>query len=234
MNYKSLTLPTLIPILLLFFSASRISAQETQKSRAIKLYTNFLWDNTGVLAGTRFGYFSPAMVIKQPRGNFHEIELSRLQFNKTMGEIIIITDSIGNPVQRVYENITAEIFLAFRYDYNFRFFKSKKESRIRPYLGFSVGPYYSYLKYDPMISSSFPSKGHIFGANFSLIPRVQYMINERWFIDVNFPVNIADISWQYKKVNNPAIQENERSTSEIEISEFPAIFQFRIGLGFTL
>ncbi len=172
MNYKIKTISVFISILAFFFSASSLSAQDIQKSLAIKLYTNFLWDNTGELTETQFGYFSPAMVINQPNGNFHEIELSRLQFNKTMGEIIIITDSTGNPIQRVYENVTKDIFVGFRYEYSIRFLKRKEEARLRPYLGLSVNPYYSYLRYDPMVSSSFPSTGHIFGADFSLIPRI--------------------------------------------------------------
>ena len=134
MNYKIKTISVFISILVISLSTTAISGQNSQKSIAVKLYTNFLWDNTEALTETRFGYFSPALAKNLPNGNFHEFELSRLQFNKTMGEIIIYTDSLGNPTQRVYENVTTDIFIGFRYEYNIRFFKSKEEARLRPYL----------------------------------------------------------------------------------------------------
>lgn len=130
--------------------------------------------------------------------------------------------------------MTADIFVGFRYEYNIRFFRSKEEARLRPCLGFSVNPYYSYLRYSPMVSSSFPAKGHMVGANLFLIPRVQYIINKKWFIDLNIPLHLAGIEANIKRIENPTMPDHERGTSTIEFSEFPAIFQFRIGLGLNL
>ena len=135
---------------------------------------------------------------------------------------------------KISGSLTTDIYIGFRYEYNIRFFKSREEAKLRPSLGFSINPYYSNLSYKPMISLSYPSSRHVFGANFSLIPRIHYYLNDKWFLDLNIPINLASLSWNINREENPTSTEQERNTSTIELSEFPGIFQFRIGVGLTL
>ena len=244
---KEIKTTTLIFFLLTFLlSGLTTFGQENQKNKIVKLYTNLSltstetslsFDTTNLTSTieknkeTQIGYFTPSITFVLPNGNFQEFELSRLVINNTNSETIIINDSPGKTIQTVSGQRTTNILIAFRYEYDIMFFKKKEEAKLRPYLGFGVNPYFSNSKYRPIVSNLFPINQNNFGVTLSIIPRLNYNLNEKWFVDFNIPINLADINWTFDKVDNPTLTEQQRTTTTIEYSTFPSKFLFRLGLG---
>ena len=220
--------------------------QENQKNKVIKLYSNISLTRTETtlnqspynLTSTvennnemQIGYFTPSIAFVLPNGNFHEIELSQLVINNTNNETIVIDDSSGQTVQPISGQITTNVSIAMRYEYDVLFFKKKEGAKLMPYLGFSMNPYFSNKKYSSKISTSFPTNQNSFGALLSIVPRLNYNLNENWFIDVNVPVNIVDLNVTVNSNDNPALTEQQRSSSTLGFAMFPSKFLVRFGVG---
>jgi len=243
------TLKSLVAVTLLIagsISFNQAKGQENQNNKTIKLYTNFGWTSTERTLGfnttnlisrieknkeTKIGYFTPSIAIVLPNGNFQEFELSRLEINNTNSETNLTNDSTGKTIQIVSGQKVTNILIAFRYEYNIMFLKKKEGAKIRPYLGFSANPYFYNSKYRPIVSNLFPTNQNNFGVTLSIIPRLIYNLNEKWFVDFNIPINLADVNWTFDKVDNPVLTEQERTTTTVEYSTLPNKFLFRLGVG---
>ena len=69
------------------------------------------------------------------------------------------------------------------------------------------------------------------GVVLSIIPRLNYNIGERWVLDLNIPVNLADMNRNMEKVENPSTEVSEQKTTSTEFLLLPEKFQVRLGLG---
>lgn len=224
-------------------------AQENDNHKTIKLYTNFGWANTEETLSfdttnwtstieqnqeIQMGHFSPSVSISLANGNFHEFELSRLLFNHTNSVTNLVIDSTGKTVQTIAGQKTTNVLLGFRYAYDMMLFKKKEGTKIQSYLGFSANPYFSNSKYVPIVSASYPTNQNNIGVTLSIIPRLNYNLNDKWFLDFNIPINIIDVNWTFKSDQNPALIEQLQTTTTGEFSTFPRKFLFRFGVGFRL
>ncbi|MDQ3048793.1 MAG: hypothetical protein M3R27_14680, partial [Bacteroidota bacterium] len=128
---------------------------------------------------------SVAFQWKTSKNNFHEIELTDLALNKA-GSITSLKNDTSNTSYMLSGDDVTTTSIALRYEYILTLRKSK-ESKLVPSVGFALGIFYQQNKYDPKISSSFPSKETIFGTRMYVTPRLCYYLNSRIFLDLNIP-----------------------------------------------
>lgn len=224
------------------------SAQDDKNIREIKLYSNFAWQYSKETVGfdtvsnnpitetnysTELGYFSPGIGFSTPKGNFHELELSRLLFNQTDQETIIETID-GSTYQVIDGQRNTDVLIALRYEFNYMFLKNKDNRRIKPSLGFGVRPSYSRSAVNSKLSSVFYARETSIAALFSIVPRVKYDLNDKWFFDLNVPFNFAQIGLLTKQVENPALPVNQRTISTFNFLTAPTNYLIRFGIGFRL
>ncbi len=224
-----------------------ILAQNTSPFQ-LKMYSNFGWRTAELTVDydtvlnkpikenfyeTSLGYFSPAFAWASPRGNYHEIELSRLQFNQVDEQTYIDYDN-GLNHQVISGEQRTNVFIALRYEFNYMIIKNKDDKRLKPSLGFAVRPYYHRSAFQPRISSLFATSQSNAGALFSIVPRINYDLSKKWFIDLNVPINLADLSIQSRTYDNPAIPVNQRTITTIVAETLPSQYLIRLGIGVRL
>lgn len=245
---KNYSVANIIVLTIAFVSFNQsIFAQDTSPIQ-LKLYSNFGWRTAELTVGydtvlnkpikegfyeTSLGYFSPAFAWASPRGNYHEVELSRLQFNEVDQQTYIDHDN-GLNHQVVSGEQRTNVFIALRYEFNYMIIKNKGDKRLKPSLGFAVRPYYSRSAFVPRVSSLFASSQSNAGAIFSIIPRINYDLNKRWFIDLNVPINLGDVNIQSRTHDNPAIPVNQRTITTIVAEALPTQYLIRLGIGVRL
>lgn len=170
-----------------------------------------------------------ALQWRSKRNNFHEIEITDLQWEKTGLVNEIRNDSTGLNVM-VYGMNKKETSLAARYEYSFVFNK-RKESRFVPSVGFAISPYYKSYISSPVVSSYFPVSEKSIGLRTFVTPRFTYFIKERLFVDINIPVCISEAEFSKDRNDNPNIPSIERDVYSFDVKGFPKLYSARIGIG---
>ena len=221
-------------------------AQETNQNQ-LKLYSNFGWSsetrtvgfdtttNTPIVTTSKsndLGYFTPAFAFATAKGNYHEIEFSKLQINKT-SEVTLIDPNNQFPTVIEGERKT-NFLIAFRYEYNLVLFKQKEGKKITPSLGFAARPFYSNSSFQPVLANQFSSGETAAGILLSIVPRLNYNIGEKWFLDLDIPLNLAQLSIKNSRLDNPALPVNQRSVTTLDANLFPSQYLIRFGLGLKL
>ena len=226
-----------------------VFSQETPSNKSLKVYTSYNWAafynqaDTSLQPGvTIMNYereigvfnFSPSFVIHNSKGNSHEFELTRVfyqnNYQKTYDEI----DSTGNVANIVSGELIKQFQLHLRYEYVWSLFKQKDWKKLNGFLGFSASPFYKWNKQEPLTSMSYTKSEKSMGLYFSVIPRVQYNINKRLYLDLNFPIALLTAQYTTQFSDNPALAINERQQSTIDIEQLPFGFAVRIGMGFRM
>jgi hypothetical protein len=163
--------------------------------------------------------------------NFHELELTSFQLGK-LSTLTDLTGSSGTSSLTTGSNVIMTD-IAFRYEYIVNFKKSETRKLV-PSMGFGGGPYYRLYKYQPKVSSEFPSSQQDIGLGVFVTPRLTYYMTSRIFFDVNIPVCLFDFNYLVNKQDNPELELSERTTSEINIDMFPKNLSGRFGIGLKL
>jgi len=222
------------------------AAQDRKNSIEIKLYSNFALESSLETVGfdtvlnkpiietnytTNLGYFSPALSFSTPKGNAHEVELSRLLVNQVEQEIFL-EESDGSVHQTIAGERKTAILIALRYEFNYNFLKNKENCRIKPSLGFGLRPSYSKSSVNSKLANVFYNRETSIATFFSIIPRVKYEVNNKWYFDLNMPFNLAQFGIITKQVENPALPVNQRTISTFNFRTTPQNYLIRFGVGF--
>lgn len=234
---------TVTAIILFFFTGIQIFAQQ---SKLLKLYSNFNYikaddnlstspSNNNLITtekekGFELGYFSPALNISLENGNSHEFELSRFKLDFSENETILTNDSL-NRVEIVDGTRKLNSFIAIRYEYGLSLKRSEKESKLHPYLGLSIQPYFQNYMETPIISNRFPTSTNQFGALLSITPRINYNLKGNWYLDLNVPIQVYDFNVSLITEENPINPVEERTTTEMNLNIFPYNILLRLGVG---
>lgn len=231
------------PLLILFCLSFFTNAQESKNHTVnIKLYSNvnFLHseDQNFVLSGDSLNnsnqiklFISPAFTFVRQNGNFHEIELSEFSFNKTNNKSSL-TNNSGTLYSVDGERVT-NYSISLRYEYGFMFLK-KANSKIHPYLGVSIHPYYSYTNSNPLLSTFYRTSETSIGVNVSIVPRIQWNISERFLLDLNVPFSIASTELNLIRNENPTYTTEQQSTYKILGDVLASKYLVRLGIGFKI
>ena len=226
---------------------SQISFSQETASNQLKLYSNFAWNSTYQIVAidsltsspiaenvhsTQLGYFSPAFAFETEKGNFHEIEWSRLQINKT-DEITLLDPNSQFP-QIVDGERKTNILIALKYEYNLFFFKKNEDRKLSASVGFGFSPFYSNAIFLPQLSNVFSSRESNVGVLFSIAPHLNYSLGKKWFLDLNVPLNFAQIQMKNRRIDDPSIDISQRRITTLDANIFPSNYLVRFGVGLRL
>jgi hypothetical protein len=173
------------------------------------------------------GRISASFAIENPK-SIHEIELSRISINKVDNGTFIF-HGIYDTAQVTSGQKTTIFNLNIKYEYNRRILKIK--DRFEFLLGASAEPYIESIISKPIISTSFKSKGLYVGSKLYLTPRAIYNLDNRFYLDLNFPVEIYDFYFLHVRIFNPTLPEDLKKSNEFHSDFFNKIFQFKLGFG---
>jgi hypothetical protein len=179
-----------------------------------------------------FGKITPSFINFYENSNFLEFEISDLSFTKENYEQdVIVTDSVGNARTLPTDGGESEsIKLGFRYEYTVALIKNKT-TKFKPYLGFGLNPHFNFTSFSPYTSNKFyMSQKHV-GLLFQITPRVIKHLNEKWFLDLNIPISIGEVSYSNFKDTDPSRSAQERVISTIDLDLFPINYQLKLGIG---
>ena len=245
MNTRT-SLPFWISLSLFLFCQQASTAQEM--SKMVKVYTNLQfgpdfteiqpelsYSNSIWTEGKRFnfGYFSPALALTNSKGNRHEMEITRVTFSSRDRIIQASVDSISQEV--ILGGARQKAFLlALRYEYDQYLKPNDPEAKWRPYIGLSANPYFSYTSYSPSTSTQYFSSNSTAGIAFALVPRIEYRLKEKWCLDLNFPIHLAEISGTSERTDNPRLPDRQGVNSRIDFDAFDNVLWMRFGVGFKI
>lgn len=199
-----------------------LSAQEEKTTEyALKLYYNS--QNT-------VGYFTPGFSIIKPKIS-HEFELSYLRGG---GGITNQTDETI-----YYDNYEHDIFakrtnvsgfgIRLRYEYGGKL--STVNEKFNFSLHGSVEPYFSTFRRNEELDNERLYRSSVIGGRLYLVPRGTYDVGERWFVDVNFPIEIMNIGRERRYYETLSVG---RLYSQNYLGFFTDLLRFRIGIGLKL
>ncbi len=162
--------------------------------------------------------------------NFHEVELTRF----TLGNVASISQSQNvnsNTTQLLDSERTTTIDISLRYEYILNFRKGQDKKMI-PSLGFAINPYCNNIVTRPQVSTSFPTSSWHLGARIFVVPRLNFSLSSRIFLDVNIPICLMDNYQLRNKYDSPIVSLDNRITYSNLIDFMPKMYSLRIGFGF--
>ncbi len=222
------------------FSSFHISAQETSRPMAVKLYSNFSFGTSEsstsstysyTTKSSEFGHFSPAISLYSLKGNFQEVEISRIQLKNYKTEEKY-TDSNGmtQKLSGGYESYST--YISLRYEYSWQLFKKRVDTKIQSYIGLSASPYLGLMSMEWKSASMYPTRNNVVGSTIAIVPRAVFNFSEKFFMDVNTPLNIVDFSREGSKVSNPALPIEQQKSVKTNFSNGVLGVQVRAGIGY--
>lgn len=172
-------------------------------------------------------YFQPSVAydVFNKRGNYHEIALASLFFHSSS-----VRDSAGVgglllPQWGGYDYRTFNIALSYEYAIVYR--KSKK---LQPVLGFAASPFYRQTTIFPISSAQYPVKRTAVGITTFLVPRVQYAISQRVYLDANMPIYLTETAARFEKRQNPTLPIEQQQVGIFDIDAQAKPYSLRLGV----
>ncbi len=236
-------------IILLLATINLFGQSDLKKAIDFKLYSNFDYSSKYINYGADTvngvtineyrkevkGFnFSPSLVFYTEKGNSSEIEISRLDYSNKYYKKYSLVDSTGKLLNVLSGNSQKQFELYLRYEYKLGLFKNKDWKKMKLILGFSGTPFVVWNKIDPVLSTEFTQKETTVGLYLSVIPRIEYSINEKWYLDLNIPLALATTHYTTMKDENPTLPIKERTKTIIDYYNGPVSFAIRFGIGFRI
>jgi hypothetical protein len=164
--------------------------------------------------------------------DFHEIELTRFSLSNT---VFGAQSQMGNSNSTMLSGSERmrTIDISVRYEY-IRNFRKGLDKKMLPSLGFAINPYCNHIVTQPIVSTSFPTSSWHLGARMFVVPRLNFTLSKRIFLDINIPICIVDNYQLRNKYANPAIPLDNRITYSNLFELLPRVYSIRFGVGFKL
>lgn len=215
--------------------------QKTAKSVQLKLYNIASYADYPLLTSAKnypsytriksTDIIHPAFAINfgNKAGNRHELELTSLAVkkfdNKTVLDSPLLITTNGSLVY--------ETNIAVRYEYIINLNK-KAGAKFVPAIGLAASPYYTRYNYVPYVTSTYPVRETFIGLRTFVVPRINYNISKRIFLDLNIPVCITDVQGSYHKEQNPTLSTDAQVRNTGNFDAVPKYFSLRLGVGVKL
>ncbi len=201
----------------IFSCLNPLSAQEEKKTTyALKLYYNH--------QPNAANFLTPSLFIQKKKAS-HEFELSQLGLG--IGNEIDIDGYNGG--EDDFERTDAYFSIGLKYEYGMKFLNINEKFDFS--LHASAEPYFNIYKSSVAPYNERHRNGRILGGRFSLIPRATYTISDRWFVDVNFPIELVDVvSAKHRYI----VSGNDRTSIRNSLSFFDRTLRLRVGIGLKL
>lgn len=196
------------------------------KTRNLYPSTNFLTFSTESLK-----LLQPAIAFqwKARKSLFHEIEISNFSVANVATSVRQYTDGSGGEILLGEEKLTTT-YISLRYEQMTNFNRSK-ETNFVPALAASVNPYFRQNTFSSEIPANYPSSETFYGLRAFFTPRITYFMGERLFLNLDASLCIFDMYFVEDKVENPAFPISKHKTSEFIYTQFPKIYNARLGIG---
>lgn len=203
----------------------------TTWNKAESSVTNLLYTATTVDKQVQLFHPTVAFRIKNERDNFHEMELTQFEWDKDDNSTVYTyPNGMVLPASGSKTTITG---IALRYEYVVNFFK-QKNGRWMPAIGFGAMPYFQRSHTEPFLSNEYPETQTKFGMKTFIVPRINYAVSRKFFVDFNIPLCVSDIYYNKGNANNPNLSIAEQQSSTINFDAGKNILSFRLGLGMNI
>gem|GEM_PF-823891 len=166
------------------------------------------------------------------KGNAHEIELTSLRMSTSESNRWAFYSRNQSNLTAA-QDLQASAMISLRYEY-ILFLKRETDPKLMPSLGLGVNPYYMLDIFRSTVTTVFPERFQAVGIRFFAIPRLNYSLSDRLYLDLNFPISLYDAKLVTSKSENPTIPNNERKRSSVEVESFAPLFSARLGIGIRL
>lgn len=155
-----------------------------------------------------------------------EVELGDFSWQK-----VFWVDGNGNPIKGQYQNW---VDVALRYECLYKI--GNPNWRFSPIISAGINPYIKSVSTNPETSLVYPSSRLTVGARVNIIPRLNIRLTNRWFLDINTPINLFGQSIQRNVVENPSLPLNQQRNTYFDFAPFSGIsdISVRVGVGFRL
>lgn len=238
-----------LSLFLFYFCISwSLSAQEAESSNRLNLkfyntvqYEKFeavtLYEHNGTLEyyqnKENYTWLKPSVAIQWQgkKDKLHEIEWVNFIWNQKEEYFTGGNQDLPNWVIPGH-NYTL-INIAFRYEHLLPLFSLNQKN-----LNFSIGlggsPFFLRNQISPIIRNLFPIAVTEAGINFYAIPRINYQLSKKFFLDFNIPINLAQTGFQRVKMENPSRPVAEQINDRWNFHLLPNILAARVGVGMKL
>lgn len=174
-----------------------------------------------------FGDLSVALEWNSSGKFQHEIELLPFKINTMQKGDLAVFDNSGLQISDWGK--TTSSFVATKYQLSYQFTEGKKYS---PYLGLAGQVSYERENLQPATSTTYPTKTTEIDLYLSLVPGLKYTISKHFFADLTYSFGILNHEMIHKRLENPSIPTNDRSSNNSRTTFLPKKDQFRIGIGY--
>ena len=230
----------------LIFSTVLACAQK-DRGLALKLYTQFNY-STGAQkplstldTSTKPLFFygredlrlslSPAIRLDISSHSFHEIAITEFGFEKHNEKTVLLQS--GNLVP-TNGGVANEFKIGLRYEYSQDINVFKEKSKLNFNMGMGASPMFYRRSFNPISSNSFPTYYTSVELELFIVPRLQYAVNDKWFVDLNIPFVGSMNSYETYRVENPAFSSSEQKNSRSTQDVLPKRYEARLGVGIKL
>ena len=164
--------------------------------------------------------------------NYHEIELVNAIVNRFMNKSTFVVNSTTG-IKSVSGGINNLTYIGLRYEFILEFMKDSK-SDLTASLGFALQPTFIYSHSKTFTTFDFPSKHSSIKLDGFVIPRVNYKINERSFVNLNIPFSLFDFMYSQSKVRDPSVPIKSQKISSWNSEVLPKIYYLRVGYAYRI
>jgi len=200
----------------LLFVASCVFGQETQENPkriiSLSMYKSIMYygGNTSSASVISLGNFTPAVAWGMENDDFHEIEVTKLNFSS--------------------RNSSFNLGLGVNYTYNWKVIEAKS-STYNFYVGTGINPSFSTSHNTSTVSTNFPYSNTSVGVNLSIVPLFRWNVSDKFFLNFSAPYRYYNYSYNYSNNENPATPLEQRKQIINSSKIFPNDFTVRVGIG---
>ena len=194
-------------------------AQEKENSHRLSFKNYMKVTHADQETGRRLSlsFIAPAFTLSNKKGHFHELEFSKIHYSNRI-EVFGYQPGSNNGVRRKY---TKTYDFGLNYSYN-RLVAS--HNRLNFFLGTGVGLSYKLVNETLSDDPDYLLKDETRKVNLNLIPRMQWNITDRWYLDVNIPVQAYGLDYSQRGNSNS-------KNLEFQNQVFPNKYTVNVGVG---
>ncbi len=178
--------------------------------------------------------FHPTFALqwKTKADNFQEIELTFLDIHSDefLRTRIDNEDTYYPSYYEAGTKVTTT-HISMRYEYIYRFTKAV-DRKFDISLGAGINPYFSNISEEPAISNQWPTQERNMGAFFQVVPRIQFNLSSKLFLDLNVPFCVFNYNHRRLEREDPQLIEELNVQTYTDNTLLPEIYSVRIGVGF--
>mgnify|MGYP001107587893 CR=1 FL=1 len=166
---------------------------------------------------------------KTKSNKYSEISISEFSFKRNLNSINIIDNARNIDYIISGAIITTQNYAAV-FEHQF-IAANDKWKKWKPSLAYAIGPYFNQVKSVPLTLVTFHTNSRNLGVHLHLTPRLIYLLNSRFYLDLNMPLNLLQANLHNQIILNPSFSSREQKKWTTELKVLPQAYMLRFGLG---